>query len=85
LRRPAEQSEAIPNGLASTILPTYGVEIIHHEAHEAHEEFQDKSVEFVFLYLLMKSQKMLFLRVLRELRGLFHYDCFKNSYPFIHI
>jgi hypothetical protein len=34
LQRPAEQSEAIPNGLASTIIPTYGVEIIHHEAYE---------------------------------------------------
>jgi len=33
-----KQSEAIPNGIASTILPTYGPEQFHHEAHEAHEE-----------------------------------------------
>ena len=34
----AEQSEAIPTGLASTIFPTFGLEIIHHETHEEHEE-----------------------------------------------
>ena len=26
-----QQSEAIPNGMASTIFPTYGPELFHHE------------------------------------------------------
>jgi len=38
LRSLAEQSEAIPIGLASTIIPINGLEICYHEDHEEHEE-----------------------------------------------
>jgi len=34
LQSPAEQSEAIPIGMASTILQTNGIKIIHGEGHE---------------------------------------------------
>ena len=55
LRSIAKQSEAIPIGIASTILPAYGLKIINHETHEESYDNNIKIKRFVLLLFVVNN------------------------------